>query len=97
MKYLSYTLALCLILSLGFIADYHNKEIRDLKKQNRLLNQEIGQLRADMKFHNQNAQRVIDEVRHSMSGKNFIPVYDWRTFLVYDVEEMNANKDGGEK
>ena len=62
--------------------------VSDLKEENRLLKQKIVQLRADMEFHNQNAQRVIDEVRHIMEGKNFIPVYDWRTFLVYDTEEV---------
>ena len=92
MKYLPYLLiALCFCMTLG-LAKAVKTTVSDLKARDRLLREEIGQLRADMEFHNQNAQRVIDEVRTIMEGKNFIPVYDWRTFLVYDVEEMENGK-----
>ena len=88
MKYLPYLLiALCFCMTLG-LAKAVKTTVSDLKEENRLLREEIVQLRADMEFHNQNAQRVIDEVRHIMSGKNFVPVWDYRTFLVWDTEEI---------
>ena len=88
MKYLIPILTLLSFLLLIGIIYTVTTEVSELREEVGLLNQEIGQLQADMEFHNQNAQRVIDEVRHIMSGKNFIPVYDWRTFLVYDTEEV---------
>ena len=84
MKYLAYTLALCIVLSLGFIADfYHDKEIRDLKEENRLLNQEIDVLWDYVEFNDESAERVIekaewvvDEVRAivNVTYSRFIPI-----------------------
>ena len=85
MKYLPYLLiALCFLLLLGYTRDL-GKEISDLRKEVVALRNsiELCDDRTDRKV-----QRVIDEVRHIMSDKNFIPVYDWRTFLVYDTEEV---------
>ena len=88
MKYVIPILTLLSFLLLIGIIYTVTTEVSELREEVGLLREEIVQLRADMGFHNQNAQRVIDEVRHIMSGKNFIPVYDWRTFLVYDTEEV---------
>ena len=88
MKYLPYIATLLSFLLLLGIIYTVTIEVSELKARDRLLREEIGQLRADMEFHNQNAQRVIDEVRDIMSGKNFLPVWDYRTFLVYDTEEV---------
>lgn len=84
MKYLPYTLALCLILFLGFITDfYHDKEIKDLKKEVRLLNQEIDVLWDYVEFNDESAERVIakaewvvDEVRAivNVTYSQFIPI-----------------------
>ena len=84
MKYLPSILALCIVLSLGFITDfYHDKEIRDLKKEVRSLNQEIDVLWDYVEFNDESAERVIekaewvvDEVRAivNVTYSKFIPI-----------------------
>ena len=101
MKYLCYFLifliAFCITNLFLDVRDL-NKEISDLKEGYRLLRQENRQLRADFELSNQNAQHVIDEVRKIMNEKflvldgiRLIPVWDLRTFLAVDEEELNEH------
>ena len=88
MKFLPYIVTLLSFLLLLGIIYTVTTEVSELREEVGLQDKRIKALKTKVKLHNQNAQRVIDEVRHIMSGKNFIPVYDWRTFLVWDVKEI---------
>ena len=82
MKYLILSIALCLLLLLGYTRDL-GEEVSDLKEENRLLKQEIDVLWDYVEFNDESAERVIakaewviDEVRAivNVTYSRFIPV-----------------------
>jgi hypothetical protein len=63
MKYLPYTLILCLVLSFGFIADFsHDKEIKELKEEIKLLNQQVSALQDLVVVTDDKCDRIKAEV-----------------------------------
>jgi len=89
MRFLPYLLiALCL---LWHTVDTNSlkDEVSDLKARDRVHTEEIMQLRADLDLNTLKIDKVVPGVREILEGKNFLPVWDYRTFLVYDQEKVN--------
>ena len=92
MKYLVFPIVLSFIL-LILICYTITVQFSDLKARDRVHTEEIMQLRADLELNTLKIDKVVPGVREILEGKNFLPVWDYRTFLVYEQEKIDANKD----
>lgn len=85
MKFIIYLLIGLSLLLLGLTNNLQD-EIIYLRERDTTRSRQIAVLQADMELKNQNAQRVIDEVRRMFRNKNFIPLAIDGTYLVYELE-----------
>ena len=93
MKYLIPILTLLSFLLLIGIIYTVTTEVSELRDEVGTHREQIIELQRQISISDKNAQRIIDEFRNILEGKRLIPVFDYRTFLVYDEQQMKGKDE----